>query len=592
MRASAIKEICDLKPHHGTELVSLISEILNQSLESKDAEISAALSIDAITILCQNHIINQASTWKAINLTTRYEKRPRVVKSLCNFFTLVPKFKRYNSEYELLMRDILARLFHMIQWSDTHGIECALEALKSWNYDQLTLDMIPNAYREGIALPEAPAGMEVSILDLEVPGDCYIQLLTKINPTALRAAGDLVSHFISQEIAEYRSGHYLVKEGQVEPVNYKNLPKQSIVKALTNFVFQQATTKKKEKIVNDAILVEALRVLAQRHSRPLPPLNWTFLHEMIHRDGSIKAQCIALAAKQSTISGTAKRLIENILINIDFNDREDVEAALDNLTDICNGVSTDVLKSFFQKAVLFDKSNSKLEMLLTNEKNIINRDNFAATISIYINKTSTCNDDIIIKLLPPSIMPLITLCSLQKIKFRCEILKHQTKVKNAIGWMNELIIEEHACNENREFLIKSMIDLLTDSKQNFPQKKWLAEFLIMVENKMIEDGDFEFFLDVFSVASICMSRTFELVKRSDIFEYRFKMLPHAIELLSHHDDIIGSIFDFISFNIDRNSSSVCYREAFKKTIIASKNHSHFKKARTWHKVLQTVIVSK
>lgn len=585
-RAAAIKEICDLKPHHGTELVSLISEILNQSLESKDAEIPAALAIDAITILCQNHIINQASTWKAINLTTRYEKRPRVVKSLCNFFALVPKFKRNNSEYEMLMKDILARLFHMIQWSDTCGIEYALEALKSWNYDQLTLDMIPDAFRDGIALPDAPAGMEVSLLDLEVPGDCYVQLLTKIHPTALRAAGELVSHFMAQEIAEYRSGHYLVKEGQAEPISYKNLPKQSIVKALSNFIFQQATTKKKEKIVNDSILIEAIRVLAKRHSRPLPPLNWTFLHEMIHRDGCIKAQCIALAAKQSIISGSAKRLIENILINIEFNDQDEVEAALDCLVDICNGVSIEVLKIFFKKAVLFDQIKQKLEMLLKSEKNVTNRENLATIISIYINQTCETSNEVI-KLLPPNIMPLLTLNSLQKIKFRCEILKEQTKVDNAVGWINELIIEEHTCNENGDFLVKSLIDLLTDSKQNFPKKKWLAEFLIMVENKMIEGGDFEFFLDIFSLAIICMSGTFELIESKDIFDNRFKMLPYSIESLSHHhEDIIGSIFDFI---IERSSSSFHYREAFTKSIIASKNHSHFKKVKTWHKVLQTVI---
>lgn len=590
IRASAIKEICDLKPHHGSELVSLLSEILNKSLESKESDIPASLAIEAIIILCQNHIINIASTWKAINLTTRYEKRPRVVKSLCNFYALVPKFKRNNSEYEILMKDILSRLFNMIQWSDTHGIECALAAFKSWNYDQLTLDMIPDNYREGIELPEALAGMEVSILDMEVPGECYVQLLTKINPTALNAAGDLISHFIAQEISEYRSGHYLVKEGQPEPINYKNLSKQSIVKAMTNFIIQQATTKKKEKIVSDAILTEALRILSKRYSRPLPPLNWTFLHEMMHREQSIKDQCISLAAKQSIISGTAKRLIENILINID--DVDDIEAALNVLVEICNGVSNNVLKNFMEKTISYENINEKIEMLLRDEKLVTNRENLTMIISIFIKKSKNLSKNVI-KLIPANIIPLIALNSTQqKIEFKCEIIKEKPNVENSIAWINELILNEHNNNENREFLIISLINLLIDKKQNFLIRKWLYEFIIMSENKMIEEGNFDFFLDIFCVSIICISGYCQIINVEEIFKHRFRFLPTAIEMLSNNLENIGSVFDFILFIINQPSTTACYRDAFKKSLLASKNHQHFKKIKTWHKTLQAVLFTK
>lgn len=580
VRAYTIKEICDKKPHHGPDLVSLISEILNQSPDSEETDIPASFAIDATTSLCENHIIDIASTWKAIGLTTRYEKRPRVVKSLCKFFALVPKFKRNNAEYEMLMKDILIRLFHMIQWSDTHGIQCALEALKNWNYDQLTLDMIPDLYREGISLPEAPPGMEVSILDLEVPGDCYVQLLTKIDKTALRAAGELVGAFIAQEISDYRSGHYIVKEGQLEPNNYKNLPKQSVVKALTNFVFQQATTKKKEKIVNDSILIEALRVLSKKYSRPLPPLNWTFLHEMMHRDTEIKAQCMALAAKQSIISGTAKRLIENVLVNIN-DDPDDNEAALDVLVDLCNGISNDVLKMFFEKAVTQENINEKLKILLENEKSVTNRENLATIISIYIKQSKEINKSII-KLLPPSIMPMLSLNPHQRIEFRCEILKF-TKFEKSVEWINELIIEEN----HREFLILSLIDLFIDTKQNFPMGKWLTDFIAMTHNRIIEKGNLDFLLDILIVGIICMSGNFELNGAQQIFNNRFEMLPQSIELLSHHENhVIGNVFECIFFIIE-NKSEDNYNDAFKRALVAGKNHSHFTKKNSWLKLLQT-----
>jgi Protein of unknown function (DUF3730) len=41
VRAVAIKDICDLRPQHGTDLVSVISEIINNTLDLKEGEIPA-----------------------------------------------------------------------------------------------------------------------------------------------------------------------------------------------------------------------------------------------------------------------------------------------------------------------------------------------------------------------------------------------------------------------------------------------------------------------------------------------------------------------------------------------------------------------
>lgn len=154
--ASSIRDICDLRPQHGSDLVSIISEILNKS----DGEIETALAIDSIVSLCQNHVINVGSTWKAIGLKTRYEKRPTVIKSLCKFFAIIPLMKRSNLEYDNLMKEILGRLWHLIQWSDENSVRYAFNALKSWNYELMTLDTIPETFREGVSLPTAPEGME------------------------------------------------------------------------------------------------------------------------------------------------------------------------------------------------------------------------------------------------------------------------------------------------------------------------------------------------------------------------------------------------------------------------------------------------
>ena len=594
VRAATIKQICDLKPHHGSDLVTLISEILNQSLESKTGEISASLAIDSITLLCQNHIISITSTWKAISLTTRYEKRPRVIKSLCNFFSTVPQFKRNNLEYETFMKDIVNRIFYMIQWSDVHGINCALNAFKSWNYDTLTLDMIPDTYRENIPLPEAPTGMEVSILDLEVPGECYVQLLSKINPNCLQSAGELISHFIKQEISEYRSGHYLVKEGQAEPINYKNLPKQSIVKAMTHFVIQQATTKKVDKLVDETILIEALNILSQKYSRPLPPLNWTFLHELVHKGKAIRAKCMAVASKQAIISGTAKRLIENFLINIDENSHEDIEIALDILVDLCNGASNEILKLFIDKISTCsnDKLDEEILKLLSHEKHVTNRENLTMIIATFINRITSPSNSII-RLIPSNILNAIPLMSEKKIKYRCEILKENVNVENSVAWLNELLLEQYAKNEFRDTLSTSFVELLI-STNCFPIKKWLNEFIIVIQNKMIEkDTDIEglkYLLDMILTAIVCMSGYFVIDADCNIFKNRYELFPQSLWLYcsqENNSDIAASLFEFFVYSMNQqNSISNEIRSVFKSAIVLCKNHWYFKKSKAWHNFLQ------
>lgn len=597
VRADTIKQICDLKPHHGSDLVTIISEILNQSLESKTEEIAASLAIDAITLLCQNHVISITSTWKAISLTTRYEKRPRVIKSLCEFFSTVPQFKRNNLEYETFMKDIVSRIFYMIQWSDVHGIKCALNAFKSWSYDTLTLDLIPDIYRENISVPEAPIGMEVSILDLEVPGDCYVQLLSKINPYCLQSAGELISHFMKQEISEYRSGHYLVKEGQAEPINYKNLPKQSIVKAMTHFVTQQATTKKNEKLVDETILIEALNILSQKYSRPLPPLNWTFLHELVHKGKAIRAKCMAIASKQAVISGTAKRLIENFLINIDENSHEDIEIALDILVDLCNGVSNEILKLFLDKiSTCYDeKLDDGILKLLSHEKYVTNRENLTMAVSMFINRTKSPSNNVI-RLIPSNVLNAIPLMSEKKIKYRCEILKANMNVENPVAWLNELLLDQYAKNECRDILSTSFVELLISTKC-FPIKKWLNEFIIIVQNKMIENDTniegLKFLLDMFLTAIVSMSGYFVIDVDCNIFNNRFALFPQSLYLYCSQDinsDIAANLYEFIIYSINQQSSiSNEIRSVFKNAVVLCKNHWYFKKSKAWQNFLQVAI---
>lgn len=594
VRAAAIKEVCEIRPQHGSDLVSTISEILNSSTDLRDGDIQASLAIKAITLLCQNHVINVVSTWKAISFTTRYEKRPRVITSLCKFFEIVPTLKRTNLEYENFNKEILARLWSMIQFGDQHAIKCASKALRSWNYETMTMDTIPEVYREGIALPEVPLGMEVSILDLEVSGESFVQLLTKVNPSGRFFIGELLKHYIGCEITDFRSGHYLIKEGQPEPLNYKTLPKTSILKALISFVIQQGTSKKADKLVEEAILVEALRILSQRYVRPLPPLNWCFLYDMLFKSDDIKAGCLLIAAKQSVISGTAKRLIENFLVNVQANDDDDIQIALDALPDLCNGISPDVMKSFceFLFKTKHEGITESVKKCLEEEKVITNRDNFAMLLSMFVNSSFFKPE--IIKLIPPKLLdPICAKLSLpQKFEFRCEVLKVNANVENPVSWINEIITEQLISEDNEENFFKSFIDLLLDSDV-FPKKKFINDFVIMMQNRLVdlhlESHKIKFLLKVFSISLITVSGYFKIFKSRDELSEKFiQILPQSIQLVSQqtaYDEVIGKIFEFILHIIDRDEVDDDFKSAFKLSVVSSKNHVYFKKSKVWQKFL-------
>lgn len=580
VRASAIREICDLRPQHGSDLVSIISEILNKS----EGEIQTALAIDSIVLLCQNHVINVGSTWKAISLTTRYEKRPSVIKSLCKFFAIIPSLKRSNLDYENLMKEILGRLWHMVQWSDESGVKYALKALKSWNYEMMSLDTFPEAFREGIALPQAPEGMEVSILDLEVPGECFVQLLMKVP-----AAGDLITHYIKCEIAEFRSGHYLIKDGQPEPLNYKSLPKQSILKALVQFLIQQATTKKSEKLVSDLILVESLKILGKRYSRPLPPLNWCFLFDLMHKSEEIKVECLKIAAKQSVISGTAKRLVENFLVNLNSNDLDDVNIALSNLPDLCNGVTSEVLRTSIEHIFKTHRSGEfeeKIVEFLKQENHVTNRENLVAIILSYVSLSTVTTN--VIRLIPPKILEAISckLSTRQNLEFRFEILKANSAVENKILWVNELL----ATTDSN--FIPAFTSLLIASDV-FPKKSFILDLTIMMQNRMVEEDfpaeKFKFFIEVFMVASIIASGYFKvLFNHEEIFAKRYEIFPQSIELVSQQSefaDSIARIFEFLHHVVDYTGVEGEIKESFKHAIVISKNHSFFKKGKVWQRCL-------
>ncbi|CAO1321037.1 unnamed protein product [Diamesa hyperborea] len=592
VKAAAIRDICELRPQNGSDLVSLISEILNRSLEGTREELAASLSIDSICLLCQNYITNIVSTWKVISLTVRYEKRSKVLKSLSKFFALVPTLKSSKLEYENLYNEILVtKLWNPLAGVQNGSIIYLLDAMKSYPHEIMSIDQIPEKFRENMPMPDLTLKRsDIPLSDLEVPGDCFVQLICKLDSCYLDHVGDLLINYISTEINEFRSGTYIVPEKQSEPMNWKKLSKKSILKAVVHFVILQATTSKTENLVDQSKVVCCLRILSHNYSRPLPPLNWCFLHELIHKTPEMKRHCVKIAAKQSVISGTAKRLIENFLLNVES--KEDILLAYDVLSDVCNGASTEVLRTFLE-STLKNSNNEIMERIKSCfqlAKSITNRDSLEVLASTVIAVQDTHDVTSVVGWIPPHILDCCHLPLNKKIIYRFEVLKNDKNMEQPTGWLNELIEELMKNDENQALFLKSLFNLIQEA-DHFPRRKWVLENVVFIQNKMVEKTNSKdnivFLLQCFIVSIITISGYYHVLGSLEkVFQSEniYNIFPQSLELMSVEslwDNSMGTIFEFLHHIYLQEEMPMNLRESFKTALILSKDHLYFGKSKVW-----------
>ncbi|XP_050072773.1 focadhesin [Anopheles maculipalpis] len=348
-RAYTIREVCLINPtQHGEDLVNLFSEVLSNP-NNNENEVAICLSLDAISSLCENQVVNIVSTWKVLGFRFADERRPKVIKSLCRFFANVPLIKVTSPEQEVLVNHIISTLWHYVtDYKEREIIEAALGTLKHFLPDTLTLRQIPELFRQGIELPEQNNGDSPADAAGSVPPECWIQLLQYTNHCAIEAVGDLVSHYITHEIGSYRGGVYQTPAGRPEPSNLKYLPRASILSTILHYLILQSTKFTKSESTAEIVLLQMLRIIAKPYPKPIPPLNWCFLHEYFHHCFEMRDACLQIAIKQMPFSGTAKRLVENYLNELceTIMLEEDLLKIYASIANITDGVQPEIYKSF------------------------------------------------------------------------------------------------------------------------------------------------------------------------------------------------------------------------------------------------------
>lgn len=295
--------------------------------------------------------------------------------SLCKFFGEVPHLKSSSKEYEQLFNESLQRLWSFVTDSDDkHTIESALTALRNFDFAELTLKHIPLLYYEQIHIPKEyqkklaaalddPNSETLTVADVVpyIPGECWIQFLRHINQNAVEAALGFVKHLIETEMQQYRSGVYMLADGRPEPKELQHLHARSPLGAYTKYIRDQS-----ERYDQSAIVIKCLHCVANKYSRPIPPMNWFFLIEYINHatkfvDSSyddrfeMTKYALKITSNQIAHSGSAKNLIENYLQDFDVKTKEleEILAVLELIPTICDGVTPNILAKFLRDTLSF-----------------------------------------------------------------------------------------------------------------------------------------------------------------------------------------------------------------------------------------------
>ncbi|XP_017471744.1 PREDICTED: focadhesin isoform X2 [Rhagoletis zephyria] len=631
-KTHTIREICYDKPtHHGSDLVSHLSDTLN-SCTDDSGDLATSLALDAIVALCDSHTVNIVSTWRVLSNKFRHERRPRALKSLYRFFSHIPLLHTPTLEYEQLVDEALEQLWLTISRTDSEAeiVREALSALKSFEIGTLlAMRHIPIQYRQDIpGVREFIGGREVVDLQQEmVPGEIWVRLLQNIRPECGSAVADLIAHHIYAEINSYRSGVYRLPEGKPEPRKLQGLFPQSPLRAVVSYLVGQSRFG--DHVTEPHVVTNALRAISKKFPKPIPPLDWCFLHSFFHLSFEARKYCILIAKNQLLHSGTAKRLLENFLADFEPNCfEEDLLLLFSLLPEIANGISLQILKNFAEKIAIYSFKESQLsgftegclfEKFIDSVKYIFLGkcdipevlDIFTLIVERYMDSMDLDSrlferyTEVVSVLHPNSIDGLTSPVNwwetpIGKLKkatiIRCYLVLYNTQLPNPLKWLTPIIDAYANRREEQPFFFRHLVATLYAFNNDEQSCNWIMEMFLQIQALLAESSNKEkldkvlYLLDIFILAVVVLSGCAVLLCNLDAVatqrKDRFALFPESMQFLCDHvfwKDQEAKIYEFL-FNLYKNNAiPETYATTFKDAIICSRNKSYFDNKGIWTK---------
>ncbi|XP_030766765.1 focadhesin isoform X2 [Sitophilus oryzae] len=604
-KAYIIKKLAEKRPElYGKDLVPHLSKILNECSESW-MSIPMVLAIEGIGHLCKAEIIDIVRTWETLVPKFKSETRVPVIKSICALISEIPLLS-YTESYEKLNDEVIQFLWaYILENNNTEIINAALNALAVFKFELICAN-IPTYYLE----EELPQQTSSILGQRTVSGNTWLKFLLMCN--SREGATNFFISLVKNEISNYLKYIYQLKR-QAEPDNFGGLPTNSIVKVLGEYV--KNNTANISKWINtekDKLFIACLKILSQEYIKPLPPLNWCFLQELIHIP-ELKGFCIDIACHQAILSGSARRLVENYIeaLTEKNNDKEFV-IIYKNLKYIAKSIQPIILKPFFEKTLYYTLTEFREDAVLKDilhyliyvlEDDQIQKSNKNSieeviselvfivdvndlTFSLLLNCIGSFSEEGLEKLTKFN-LSFDEAEFVKKMKIRCKIACKKNSL-TPMKWINDIFSYAFKNNVRLEIYLDDISTCLKSNILHSDTPAWLMELFGQLQVKVAdrcELTEIEYFSDILSLSVVYFSGLSILLPKYDYTSIKY-FFPAAIAFIldefawhMHRNQILEWLHHMnMAENIPKE-----YRNIFGWALCSLRHLEEFSKNSKWMK---------
>ncbi|XP_019767478.2 focadhesin isoform X1 [Dendroctonus ponderosae] len=607
-RAFIFRQLTERRPElYGKDLVASLSQILNECTGLEGA-VPTALALEGIQGLCKAEIIDIVTTWKTLSPKFRLDTRVAVIKSLCALIGEIPNLE-YAHSFDKLLDEVVAHLWSYVAESEHVEVQnAAFQALSAFSLETISRH-IPSAYLADHNDKEAVIVTVCFYWLVGFSGKIWVSFLSE-HPCK-EAARDFLTKLVAAEVDNYLKFVYQLK-AQREPVNYLALPAHSIVRALTEFIKHHFLKVKNWKDpAKDQLFMNCLKVLSTKYSKPLPPLDWSFLLELVH-DPALKSHCLSLAAHQAVLSGSARRLVETYIIGI--TEAPQFESAIQvyrNLIHIANSIQPVVLKPFFQNSLHSLLESAQLELVLTHVSEVlqakdvqeVNKHTIEEVITELIFVADAHSQSFLsllgcVEAFSPQALTKIVTATPQKVgqkefekilKITCSISK-KTASSAPLAWLNHMFALAYHNKIDLLVYVDELKSVLKQRATHEDSPAWLNDRFGEIQVKVADGCDIketEQLCDILAIAVVFLSGLHVILPSGHINSIKYAF-PAALSFLL--DQLAWGLYttqilEWMHYMSSSESISEEYRNIFGWTLAGLRHQEEFSRGSRWTKYL-------
>lgn len=324
-------------------------------------------------------------------------------------------------------------------------------------------------------------------------------------------------------------------------------------------------------------VTNALRSISKKFPKPIPPLDWSFLHSFFHLSFDTRKYCILIAKNQLLHSGTARRLLENFLAEFEPNCfEEDLLLLFSLLPEIANGVSLTIMKMFaekvavycfkesqlagFNEGCLFEKFMDSVKYIFTGKCEVPEvLDIFTLIVERYMDSMDVDSRLFeryteVVAVLPQNAIEGLTTPAnwwetpIGKLKkatiIRSYLVLYNTQLNNPLKWFNPIIDAYATRKEEHLYFFRHLSSTLYALNNDEQSCSWIMEMFIQIQALLAESSNKEkldkvlYLLDIFIISVDVLSGCAVLLGNLDVVatqrNERNQIFPESLQFLCDH----------------------------------------------------------